>query len=141
MNKLNLIDGFQGEYRWLSNFWIHDTHRGISVEHLYQAAKTTNLEDYMLIMSAETPGDAKRYGKIVNVRSDWSEVRVTLMEQFTREKYATNATLREKLLATKGMYIQESNTWGDIFWGVCGGQGENKLGQILMNVRDKFCAI
>lgn len=30
---------------------------------------------------------------------------------------------------------REGNTWGDTFWGICGGQGSNMLGQLLMDVR------
>lgn len=138
MNKLNLIDGFQGEYRWLSNFWIHDTHRGLSVEHLYQAAKTTNINDWLLVMAQDTPAKAKRVGREIVVRADWERVKLVLMEQFVREKFALNMELRQKLLATRGIQIVESNTWGDSFWGVYDGFGLNHLGKILMKVRDEF---
>lgn len=144
MKYTNIIDKFSGEYRWLSNFWIHDTVRGLSVEHHYQAAKTTNFDDWLLIMSAETPGKAKRFGRpiekggMIVIREDWDAVKLTLMEQFTREKFATNHDLREKLLDTQGSLLIESNTWHDTFWGVCNGVGENNLGKIIMKVRDKF---
>ena len=39
------------------------------------------------------------------------------------------------LLATGDAKIVEGNTWGDVFWGVCNGVGENHLGEILMKVR------
>lgn len=139
-----VIESFTGENRWLSNFWIHDTSRQLSVEHHYQAAKTTNLQDWLLIMSAETPGKAKRLGKpierggAITVREDWDSVKLILMEQFTREKFATNATLRQKLIDTQGHLLVEGNTWGDRYWGVCDGAGENNLGKIIMKVRDSF---
>jgi hypothetical protein len=34
------------------------------------------------------------------------------------------------------MILIEGNTWGDTFWGVCNGVGENNLGKTLMNVRE-----
>ena len=37
--------------------------------------------------------------------------------------------------------IVEGNTWGDVFWGVCNGIGENHLGNILMDVRDEIIEI
>lgn len=138
MKYTSIIESFSGEHRWLSNFWIHDDARQLSVEHHYQAAKTTNLEDYLLIMSAETPGKAKRFGKQIVVRDDWDSVKFAIMEHLTREKYATNIKLRNMLLDTKGSLIIEGNTWGDRVWGVCEGIGENHLGKIIMRVRDQF---
>ena len=41
----------------------------------------------------------------------------------------------EMLLATDDMEIIEGNVWGDTFWGVCDGKGENNLGKVLMEVR------
>jgi predicted NAD-dependent protein-ADP-ribosyltransferase YbiA (DUF1768 family) len=32
----------------------------------------------------------------------------------------------------------EENTWGDTFWGICKGQGENHLGRLLMQIRDEL---
>lgn len=144
MKYTQIVEEFQGEYRWLSNFWVYDTVRGLSVEHHYQAAKATNYEDYLRIMAAENAYEAKQLGKpidkggILVVRSDWNDVRLILMEQFTREKYATNNVLKQKLLNTKGMLLIEGNKWGDTFWGVCNGVGENNLGKIIMKVRDEF---
>lgn len=95
-------------------------------------------------MSAETPALAKKYGKPIElggritVREDWNIVRLTLMEQFTREKFGTNHELRERLIETRGSLLIESNTWNDTFWGICNGVGENNLGKIIMKVRDEF---
>ncbi len=144
MKYTRIIEEFQGEYRWLSNFWIHDTVKGLSVEHHYQAAKTTNYQDWLLIMSAETPALAKKYGKpiehggYITVREDWNNIKLILMEQFTREKYSINHELQQKLLDTRGSLIIEGNRWNDNFWGVCNGVGENNLGKIIMKVRDDF---
>lgn len=40
----------------------------------------------------------------------------------------------------RGRQIVEGNTWGDAFWGVDSrtGEGENHLGQILMQVRSEL---
>ena len=47
---------------------------------------------------------------------------------------------RQRLLDTGDRELIEGNTWGDRFWGVCRGEGENKLGRILMRVRDELRA-
>jgi len=52
-----------------------------------------------------------------------------------------DADLRAKLLATGNEELIEGNTWGDTFWGVCDGKGLNKLGQLLMVVRQMYRVI
>ena len=51
------------------------------------------------------------------------------------EKFSCNFYLLHKLLTTGDAKIVEGNTWGDTFWGVCGGVGENHLGKVLMRIR------
>ena len=43
--------------------------------------------------------------------------------------------MRSKLEETRGSELIEGNTWGDRFWGVSRGIGENHLGKILMEER------
>ena len=50
-------------------------------------------------------------------------------------KYS-NEELKQKLLATQNLYLEETNTWGDTFWGVCNGKGYNMLGHLTMAIRD-----
>ncbi len=52
-----------------------------------------------------------------------------------RSKFTRNTQLGGSLLATWPADLQEGNTWGDTFWGVVNGVGENHLGNILMDVR------
>ena len=141
MRYTNIISGFKGEYRWLSNFWVHDPIKGLTVEHHYQAAKAKHLADWLSIMAAESPFEAKKMGKEIEIREDWDQIKLILMEQFTREKYATNHNLRQKLMETEGSLIVEENHWGDVFWGVCNGAGQNYLGKIIMKVRDQFLCV
>ncbi len=54
-------------------------------------------------------------------------------------KFTSHPELREKLLATDDMVLEEGNTWGDKVWGICppgSGIGRNELGKILMDVRE-----
>ena len=53
-------------------------------------------------------------------------------------KYTQNPVLAEKLLATGDDELVEFNTWNDKYWGVCRGEGENKLGKVLMRIRQEF---
>jgi predicted NAD-dependent protein-ADP-ribosyltransferase YbiA (DUF1768 family) len=47
----------------------------------------------------------------------------------------------DRLLETGNLYIEETNTWNDTYWGVCGGKGRNKLGKILMVIREDLRSI
>ena len=137
----NEIKGFQGENRWLSNFWpAMVTLDGISyptTEQAYVAAKTLDPEIRKQIAALTTPGKAKRFGRRIEVRPDWENVKLAVMEDLTRQKFNI-PELKEKLLATGDAYIEETNRWGDKFWGVSGGVGQNNLGKIIMKVRDEL---
>jgi predicted NAD-dependent protein-ADP-ribosyltransferase YbiA (DUF1768 family) len=60
------------------------------------------------------------------------------MSDLVEQKFKLNSKLRAQLLATGNEWLEETNTWGDTFWGVCNGVGQNWLGAILMSVREKL---
>jgi predicted NAD-dependent protein-ADP-ribosyltransferase YbiA (DUF1768 family) len=60
------------------------------------------------------------------------------MERCVRYKFTYDAELRQKLLATGDAILEEGNDWGDRVWGVVDGVGKNRLGKILMKVRDEL---
>jgi predicted NAD-dependent protein-ADP-ribosyltransferase YbiA (DUF1768 family) len=61
---MKFIDKFEGEHRFLSNFWPSpvdlDGETYASAEHAYQAAKTLIPEERKKIQEAVTPGEAKK---------------------------------------------------------------------------------
>jgi ribA/ribD-fused uncharacterized protein len=133
-----LIDSFEGKYRFLSNFYAQPvTFEGIlypSVEHAYQAAKTMDLQERAYIATL-TAGKAKRAGRKLVLRSDWEAVKLTIMEQLVLDKFSNSEHLWRLLMATGNDQLVEGNWWGDTYWGVCRGIGQNHLGKILMKVR------
>lgn len=60
------------------------------------------------------------------------------MYEICMAKFTQNEDLKEKLLATGNDILEEGNTWGDKVWGTVNGVGENKLGKILMKVREEL---
>jgi ribA/ribD-fused uncharacterized protein len=74
----------------------------------------------------------------VKLRSDWTEIRLEIMEKIVRAKFWQNPHLARKLVATGDQKLVEGNRWNDTFWGVCRGVGENHLGKILMRVREEL---
>lgn len=133
------ITEFQGPYRFLSNFWPCDVFldgvRYPSVEHAFQAAKTLNTEMRLYIRDLGTPGEAKKAGRGVTLRTNWEIIKNNVMGDLLRQKFIYNSPLKNMLLATSTLELIEGNTWGDTYWGVCNGVGENHLGKMLMSIR------
>lgn len=136
------ITRFDGGHWFLSNFspsrvqldggWYP------SVEHAYQAGKTTDLGARREIAACRSPGRAKRLGRRVVMRPHWHGLRLLVMEDLLRQKFAPGSLLAGSLLSTGNADLVEGNHWGDVFWGVCGGEGENHLGLLLMKIREEL---
>lgn len=147
IHKDGEIRGFFGQFRFLSNFYILENgiwFEGLtfpSTEHAYQAAKwAPNQREQFLGVTAS---QSKRLGKLapkLDIRK-WNKNKVELMRSLVYQKFEKNIKLRKMLMAMEGYTLDERNSWGDTFWGTNEqGEGENNLGQILMNIRDKFIA-
>lgn len=141
-----MIASFDGEYRFLSNFWMAPVeYEGIvypSSEHAYQAAKTLNKDLRSAFAEINSPSAVKKLGQTITLRPDWEDVKINVMRDIVIAKFEQNPELMEKLMATKGRELIEGNTWGDTFWGECPlGKGRNELGKILMSIRDDITKI
>lgn len=164
--KVKTISRFNGPYRFLSNFWycnvLIDGVVWPTTEHYYVAMKTLDPDlredlrlggflrddqgelitdrngNYVRPLSPPTSGQVKRMGRKLELRPDWEEVKISVMRAAVRAKFTQNGDLLQALLATGDAHLIEGNTWGDTFWGVCHGEGENWLGRILMEVREEL---
>lgn len=137
-----MIDSFTGKYAFLSNFYPvpggikAGKHIFLSVEHAYQALKCPKeLRDerwnkYLNCTAAQ----AKKLGKQLPLREDWSTIKYNLMLELCSLKF-NEPSLAKLLLSTGDEELIEGNWWGDTYWGVCRGQGQNMLGKILMSIR------
>lgn len=142
---MQVIDSFRGDHYFLSNFYpALVPFRGVvfpSSEHAFMAAKTNDPDEFRAILSAETPGDAKRLGRKVSLVADWDTLRYGVMYEVLLSKFTYNKDLRTLLLATRGSLLVEGNTWHDQTWGTCvcpkheDVPGDNALGVILMTLR------
>lgn len=113
-----IIKEFDGDYRWLSNFYpCRIEHEDIvfkNVEAAYQASKTEDARIREEISLLDSPGKAKRFFKnrLEDVRGDWNEVNLGIMRELLRKKFVENDYFRRKLLSTGNSEIQEGNFWG-----------------------------
>lgn len=132
------IESFDGDYRWLSNFWLCPVQMGgmiyPSTENAYQAAKFRKADRAMFLTCS--PGEAKRLGGVVELPRDWDRQKLKTMKAVLKQKFRQGGWEEHLLLATGDAEIIEGNTWGDTFWGVCWGIGENRLGKMIMEIRD-----
>lgn len=138
-----LISSFDGEHRFLSNFFpcnvcLTDLEGPVwykSVEHAYQASKTLNTVQRDMIRLVDKPWKAKKLGKAVTLREDWTdEFKIQIMEGLLRQKF-DHFVLGSLLLETHPATLIEGNWHKDTFWGVCNGSGRNELGKLLMAIR------
>jgi ribA/ribD-fused uncharacterized protein len=121
-----------------------------TVEHFYQAHKSSDPAYREAIRNAETPGAAKRLAADPSAkrakrswfkhndalpRSDWRDVKLDIMRRADLAKFAQHADLAHLLLATgDAELIEDSPT--EPFWGTGpDGQGPNWAGRVLMEVR------
>ncbi|WP_041226400.1 NADAR family protein [Crinalium epipsammum] len=132
----------ENPYGCFSNFSAHgfnlDEAWWRTSEHYFQAQKfigTPHVEQIRLVL---TPKDAAKMGRerFRPLRSDWEQVKDDVMLKAVLCKFQTHADICEILLSTGNQLIVE-NSPIDYYWG-CGadGSGKNKLGQVLMQVRD-----
>ncbi len=113
-----------------------------TVEHFFQAQKFEDEAYRERIRRARGPKEAKTLGRTraLPILPDWDAKRDEVMLAAIRKKFSTHATLREMLLGTGEEELVE-NAPSDAYWGAGrSGTGQNKLGQILMRVRDELRA-
>lgn len=139
IETVDAIYGFFGKYRFLSNYHLVNIEMpdGLtypSSENAYQAYKTEDLVERKSFVGC-LPSESKKLGNKVKLRPDWDKIKSEIMEAILRKKFSQPG-LRAMLAATAPKYLEETNDWGDEYWGVCRDRGENHLGLILMKIRD-----
>ena len=139
VSALKPIDSFRGTNQFLSNMSESSFKVGQetypTVEHFFQAMKTTDPTERAAILAAKTPAEAKKIGKTVTLPANWSKIKLEVMEVGLRAKFQQNPELKKKLIDTGDADLIEGNTWGDTYWGQVDGKGENNLGKLLMKIR------
>ena len=141
METIKTISSFTGDYAFLSNFYecqiFYNGRPYKSSEAAYQSMKTMSTLERDEF-SKLSPDEAKRKGRQLSLRHDWEDIKDDIMYKVLVCKFSQNPDLSKQLVLTGDAELVEGNTWGDTYWGVCNGVGEDRLGMILMRIRDEF---
>lgn len=135
---MTTINEFKGDNFFLSNFYEAPVeYQGLHFlnnEAAFQAMKCPQRAREFCKLN---PSAAKKLGRSVDLRPDWEGMKDIFMYEICTNKFLQNPELLERLLATGDATLIEGNDWNDKIWGVCNGQGENRLGKILMRIREE----
>lgn len=142
-----MIGLFDKEYGFLSNFYdCTVTYNGLTYknsEATFHAQKTLDENERKLFTNLNAP-NSKKLGREVKLRDDWELVKDQIMYEICLAKFTQNKDLKIKLLATGDEFLEEGTYWHDNYWGNCNCEkckhiiGENRLGKILMRIREEL---
>ena len=143
-----MIKEFSGKYEFLNNFYNAPVfYNGLlykNSEAAFHAQKTLNLKDRERF-TEYNPSRSKKEGRKLNLRQDWETVKDNIMYEICKAKFSQNIDLKHKLIDTGNQYLEEGTTgWHDNYWGNCECDkcknfvGQNKLGRILMRIREEL---
>ena len=133
------ISDFRGKHYYLSNFYVRDiTCFGLTFKNNEAAFHAMKCPERASEFCDLDPSAAKKLGRQIQLRSDWEQVKEDVMYEVCRAKFMQNPDLKARLLSTGTVQLVEGNNWNDKEWGVCNGEGKNKLGKILMRIREEL---
>lgn len=109
-------------------------------EHYFQAQKFAGTEYEEQIRKAKSPMKAAELGRNrkIKICKNWDKIKDTVMYDTVKAKFIQYEELKLLLLGTENSKLIE-HTKNDDYWGDGGnGKGLNKLGKILMKVREEL---
>ncbi len=142
----NPICFYEHEYYVFSNFssfmlsWKGKDY--MTSEHVYHSERFNEEERKEAIRSRRSAHDAYTYAQEHKPlqRSDWNEIKVSVMKEILREKVKQHPYVLKKLLESVDRPLVE-DSWRDDFWGWGPNKdGVNMLGKLWMEVRDEIRA-
>jgi len=112
-------------------------------EQAFMYAKAITFNDIEIankILAESDPKKIKALGRQVKNFNDdiWNDLRFMYMRLVNYSKFSQNIELLNKLVSTGSAYLFEASPY-DSIWGIGKfGDGQNLLGQVLMQIREDF---
>ena len=135
------IDKFKGDYDFLSNrFACPFVWQGLrygNAEAAFQSSKCVDERERKVFCNCSAD-KATLKGRAIVPPADWERERLGIMESVVAAKFEQNPILMKRLMETGNRLLINGNSKGETFWGVdlYSWRGENRLGKILMTIRD-----
>jgi N-glycosidase YbiA len=150
-------------YECFSNYYpaeiVYENTTFFTNEHAFHWKKFDNEWYREIIRTAYTPHESKELGgqrfskytrlyiinaikeakdRNITLRNDWYIYRNIVMYEINLAKFTQHKHLRDILLSTGNKIIREASPY-DSYWGIGpDGKGKNKLGKILMKIREEL---
>lgn len=112
------------------------TYRFQNAEAAFQAERSPNRAGEFVGLTAKEAKDLGKKMKKKDVRPDFNDVRIDIMEKVLAKKFSSPA-LQARLLSIKDSITMDVN-YMDIYWGLYNGRGQNNMGKCLTKVRDNI---
>ena len=136
------INQFKGEYDFLSNrFGCRFVWKGLqygNAEAAFQSSKCMDASERKVYAGCSADKAALK-GREQAPFPGWEDARLDIMGSILRAKFEQNPSLMKKLTDTGTCILINGNNKQETYWGVdlYSWQGENHLGRIIMDIRDK----
>lgn len=127
------------EYSFLSNMFPHELNlNGITYKCAEAAFQSQKDPECAACFMERNGYEARKMGRLANLRSDWAEVKGYIMGEILRKKFAPGTPLAEALMRTGHARLIEDAPW-DSYWGNGrDGRGQNIMGRLLMKIRGEL---
>ena len=138
----DVINQFKGEYDFLSNrFGCRFVWQGLqygNAEAAFQSSKCMDASERKVYAGCSADKAALK-GREQAPFPGWEDARLDIMGSILRAKFEQNPSLMKKLTDTGTCILINGNNKQETYWGVdlYSWQGENHLGRIIMDIRDK----
>lgn len=148
MEEIRFYKANEKPYGAFSNLYRREVvYEGLTFqtsEHAYQAGKARKESVRDWLMAAPSPSllAMAAHGLYVwDVNPDWTRIKFNRMKEILYAKYTQHKDLQELLLNTGNKRLVEVATVDNAvnrLWGEVNGKGQNKLGELLMEVRTQI---
>lgn len=134
-----MIESLTGEFKPLSNYFDADvTYEGLTYRTAANAfmAQFFKAEVQKKAFTNALSNQATLLFKKQNIKLS-DEEQLNIMHDILVEKLNQHEDIKEILLNSEGEIINHV-PWNDQIWGVCNGEGENRTGKLLEQIREEF---
>lgn len=135
------IKSFTGEYDYLANTYnVNLMVDGISYTNAESAFWAQRIKNVKSRRKLSELSGVKAKAKANNTEPihDWESKKDKIMKKILTIKFSSSKELKKKLLDTGDAKLLNNVTYRDEYWGIHYGVGKNRLGEILMEVRNEL---